>query len=47
MDAIPSRTHAQEMLKKMEFRPPVEGKKREGEMRILNAFDVEICCRSM
>jgi len=47
MDAIPSRTHAQEMLKEIEFRPPVEGKKREGEMRILNAFDVEICCRNV
>ncbi len=47
MDAIPSRDRAQEMLTELEFRPPAEGKKREGEMRILNAFDVEICCRSI
>ncbi|MEA3468474.1 MAG: type I restriction enzyme HsdR N-terminal domain-containing protein [Thermodesulfobacteriota bacterium] len=47
MDAIPSRDRAQEMLPELEFRPPAEGKKREGELRILNAFDVEICCRSI
>jgi hypothetical protein len=46
MDAIPSRSRAEEMVSTLEFRPPAEGKKREGEMRILNAFDVEICCRS-
>ncbi len=47
MDAIPSRDRAQEMLPELEFRLPAEGKKREGELRILNAFDVEICCRSI
>ena len=47
MEAIPSRTRAQEMFEELEFRLPAEGKKREGEMRILNAFDVEICCRSI
>jgi hypothetical protein len=46
MDAIPSRSSAEEMISTLEFRPAAEGKKREGEMRILNAFDVEICCRS-
>ncbi len=47
MDAIPTRNRAQEMLAELEFRAPAEGKKREGEMRILNAFDVEVCCRSI
>jgi hypothetical protein len=47
MDAIPTRLRAREMIKELEFRPPAEGKKREGEMRILNAFDVEVCCRNM
>lgn len=47
MDAIPSRTRALKMIKGVVFRPPVEGKKREGEMRILNAYDVEICCRNL
>ncbi len=45
MEAIPSRERAQEMLAECEYRAPAEGKKREGEMRILNAFDVQICCR--
>jgi len=45
MDAIPTRIRAQEMLVGCEFRAPAQGKKREGEMRILNAFDVQICCR--
>jgi len=47
MDAIPTRMRALEMLAGLEFLAPAEGKKREGEMRILNAFDVEVCCRSM
>jgi Type I restriction enzyme R protein N terminus (HSDR_N) len=45
MEAIPSRSRVLEMAKELEFLPPAEGKKREGELRILNAFDVEICCR--
>ncbi len=45
MDAIPTKDRALEMLAGCEFRVPAEGKKREGEMRILNAFDVQICCR--
>ncbi|MCF8055064.1 MAG: type I restriction enzyme HsdR N-terminal domain-containing protein [Desulfocapsa sp.] len=46
MEAIPSSSRAREMVKELEFRAPAEGKKRESELRILNAFDVEICCRS-
>ncbi len=46
MEAIPSRSQAEEMYAELKFSDPPQGKKREGEMRILNAFDVEICCRS-
>ncbi len=45
MTAIPSRSRAEEMLSELIFRAPPEDKKRERELRILNAFDVEICCR--
>ncbi len=45
MDAIPDRDQLQAMLPELEFREGAEGKKREGEMRILNAFDLQICCR--
>ncbi len=45
MDAIPTKAQALEMMAECEFLAPAEGKKREGEMRILNAFDVQICCR--
>lgn len=47
MDAIPSRNRALELLAECEFRVPAEGKRREGELRILNAFDVQVCCRSI
>jgi hypothetical protein len=45
MGAIPTRVQAEEMLADLNFRDAPEGKKREGELRILNAFDVQICCR--
>ncbi len=45
MEAIPSREQAVEMFPELEFREAPVGKRREGEMRILNAFDVQICCR--
>ncbi len=45
MEAIPTRIQAKEMFADLEFRDAPEGKKREGELRILNAFDVQICCR--
>ncbi len=47
MEAIPSRSRAEEMFAELVFRDPPEGKKRERELRILNAFDVEICCRKI
>ena len=45
MEAIPSREQAKKMFTDLEFRDAPEEKKREGELRILNAFDVQICCR--
>lgn len=45
MEAIPTRLQAEEMLTDLTFRDAPQGKKREGELRILNAFDVQICCR--
>jgi hypothetical protein len=45
MEAIPDYGQARELLPTLVFRERMEGKKRERELRILNAFDVEICCR--
>ena len=45
MDAIPDYPQARELLPTLVFREPLDEKKRERELRILNAFDVEICCR--
>ncbi len=45
MEAIPDCRQARELLPTLVFRERMEGKKRERELRILNAFDVEICCR--
>ena len=47
MTAIPSRKRAEEMLPELNFRAPLKKEKRERELRILNAFDVEICCRTI
>jgi len=44
LDSIPDRSTALAMTAKMLILPPPQGKKREQEMRILNAFDVERCC---
>ncbi|MBC8208163.1 MAG: type I restriction enzyme HsdR N-terminal domain-containing protein [Desulfobulbaceae bacterium] len=45
MKAIPTRQEALALLPDLVFAEPPKDKRREGEMRILNAFDVEICCR--
>lgn len=45
MGAIPSREQAEKLLPDLVFRDAPKGKKREGELRILNALDVQICCR--
>mgnify|MGYP006995560518 FL=1 len=45
MEALPTRTEALAMLPDLVFAEPPRDKRREGELRILNTFDVEICCR--
>ena len=45
MTAIPDYPQARELLPTLVFRERLEVRKRERELRILNAFDVEICCR--
>jgi hypothetical protein len=44
LEAIPSRDEAKKMIETMEFKPFVDEKRRERELRIMNAFDIEICC---
>jgi len=44
LESIPDCEEARQMLSQLEFLPPPDGKKRERELRILNAFDVERCC---
>jgi hypothetical protein len=44
MEAIPARSAAEEMIARLEFLPGLSGKDAERERRILNAFDLEICC---
>lgn len=45
MTAIPSRARAEELLKEYPPRPPLTGAERERNLRVLNAFDLEVCCR--
>ena len=42
--SIPDHATALKMIDRLEFLPPLEGPRRERELRILNAFDVERCC---
>lgn len=44
LNSIPAYITVAELIHQLEFLPPVRGKKRERELRILNAFDVERCC---
>lgn len=44
LQSIPDRDTAQKMLEHLVFLPPLEAVRRERELRILNAFDVERCC---
>ncbi|MEA3548665.1 MAG: type I restriction enzyme HsdR N-terminal domain-containing protein [Thermodesulfobacteriota bacterium] len=44
LEAIPSRDEAKKMIETLEFKPFVDDKRRERELRIMNAFDIEICC---
>ena len=45
MAAIPDYQQALHLLSTLVFRERMDSKKRERGLRILNAFDVEICCR--
>jgi hypothetical protein len=44
LDAIPNHAAAEEMFADLVFLPPLDATRRERELRILNAFDVERCC---
>lgn len=44
LHSIPDRKSLGEILKKMSYLEPLLEEKRERELRILNAFDVERCC---
>jgi hypothetical protein len=44
LEGIPDRAAAVAMMKELDFSPLLDASKREGELRILNAFDIEICC---
>jgi len=44
MEAIPARDDAERMLPELKFLPGLSGEQAEREKRILNAFDLEICC---
>jgi len=44
MAAIPDRRQAEELAASSVFPPPPDEGRREKELRILNAFDVEVCC---
>ncbi len=45
LQSIPDCDSAAKMLEHLEFLPPLKGARRERELRILNAFDIERCCR--
>ena len=45
LDSIPDRDTLLHMAENLIFHPPPEAKRREQELRILNAFDVERCCQ--
>ena len=47
MSGIPGRQEAEKMWDELKFTPFTDEKRREREMRILNAFDVQICCMPM
>ncbi len=42
--AIPDKNKIMNMLETLPFNPPPAGVNKEKELRILNAFDVEVCC---
>jgi hypothetical protein len=44
LDSIPDHATALKMQEQLLFLPPLDAMRRERELRILNAFDVERCC---
>ena len=44
LESIPARAEALEIFDSLEFEPFADKEKRERELRILNAYDVEVCC---
>ncbi len=44
LDAIPGKKETSKLIEELEFSPFSDSKKRDREKRILNAFDIEICC---
>ncbi len=44
LEAIPDKKEATKMFDTLDFFPFIDEKKRERELRILNAFDIEVCC---
>ncbi|MBI5556710.1 MAG: type I restriction enzyme HsdR N-terminal domain-containing protein [Deltaproteobacteria bacterium] len=44
LGAIPGRAEADKIFDKLRFVPFNDSKKNERELRILNAFDIEVCC---
>ena len=44
LEAIPDKKEASRLFADLEFAPFMEKDRRERELRILNAYDVEVCC---
>jgi len=42
--AIPARGAVEKLLTELSFLPPLNKEKRQRELRVLNAFDLERCC---
>jgi hypothetical protein len=45
MEAIPDRQQAAELIEQYQCQPPADEAERERTLRILNAFDLQVCCR--
>jgi len=44
LESIPDSDTAEKLLEQLDFLQPLEGAKKERELRILNTFDLERCC---
>jgi hypothetical protein len=45
LEAIPNREQAERLINEYSCSPPVDEAVRERTLRVLNAFDLEVCCR--